>query len=424
MEGWDGTADGQPTDLTRRRWQRFGESGAKLIWGGEAVAVRHDGRANPNQLVIAEPTLGRPRRAARAPRRRAPRARSAPTDDLVVGLQLTHSGRYARPDHGGPGSRASPTATRSSTRASASPTTAACFTDDELDALVDDFVARRSARRSGRLRLRRHQALPRLPRARAAQRARTARAGTAAASRTARASCARSSTGIRAEAPGPARSACACRPSTSCRSARAPTDVGVPEADDAGYRLAFGFTRGRRAPAPSTTPTSCSRALERIGHPLGLPHRGQPVLQPAHPAAGALPAVRRLPAARGSRSSASRGRSQATAALKARHPGLAHRRVGLQLPAGVAAARGAARSSARAGRRRSASAAWCSATRSCRPTCSPAVRSSAKLLCRTFSDCTTAPRNGLVSGCYPLDPFYAAAPGRGAAEAASRKKAP
>jgi NADPH2 dehydrogenase len=29
------------------------------------------------------------------------------------------------------------------------------------------------------------------------------------------------------------------------------------------------------------------------------------------------------------------------------------------------------------------------------------------LLCRTFSDCTTGPRNGLVSGCYPLDPFYA-----------------
>ncbi|MCB0129209.1 MAG: NADH:flavin oxidoreductase, partial [Caldilineaceae bacterium] len=39
MEGWDGTTDGKPSDLTRRRWQRFGQSGAKLIWGGEAVAV-------------------------------------------------------------------------------------------------------------------------------------------------------------------------------------------------------------------------------------------------------------------------------------------------------------------------------------------------------------------------------------------------
>src|SRR6185295_18859249 len=37
MEGWDGTEDGRPTDLTIRRWRHFGESGAKLIWGGEAV---------------------------------------------------------------------------------------------------------------------------------------------------------------------------------------------------------------------------------------------------------------------------------------------------------------------------------------------------------------------------------------------------
>ena len=45
MEGWDGTTDGMPTELTIRRWRRFGESGAKLIWGGEAVAVTPEGRA-------------------------------------------------------------------------------------------------------------------------------------------------------------------------------------------------------------------------------------------------------------------------------------------------------------------------------------------------------------------------------------------
>jgi hypothetical protein len=34
----------------------------------------------------------------------------------------------------------------------------------------------------------------------------------------------------------------------------------------------------------------------------------------------------------------------------------------------------------------------------------------AKVICRTFSDCTTAPRNGLISGCYPLDRHYTAKP--------------
>ncbi len=33
-------------------------------------------------------------------------------------------------------------------------------------------------------------------------------------------------------------------------------------------------------------------------------------------------------------------------------------------------------------------------------------RMNRKSICRTFSDCTTAPRNGLVSGCFPLDPYY------------------
>ena len=42
------------------------------------------------------------------------------------------------------------------------------------------------------------------------------------------------------------------------------------------------------------------------------------------------------------------------------------------------------------------------------------------LLCRTFSDCTSAPRNGLVSGCYPLDDFYRSRPERQTLEAAKR----
>ena len=44
------------------------------------------------------------------------------------------------------------------------------------------------------------------------------------------------------------------------------------------------------------------------------------------------------------------------------------------------------------------------------------------LVCRTFSDCTTAPRNGLVSGCYPIDPFYKELP-EAAALAEAKKRA-
>src|SRR5687767_5671587 len=54
MEGWDGTTDGQPTEHTIRRWDHFGRSGAKLIWGGEAFAVQGDGRANPNQIGVID----------------------------------------------------------------------------------------------------------------------------------------------------------------------------------------------------------------------------------------------------------------------------------------------------------------------------------------------------------------------------------
>ena len=102
MEGWDGTSDGEPTDLTFRRWGRFGASGAKLIWGGEAVAVSHDGRANPHQLFInrrADVYLARLRETLVAEHRRA----VGSVAGLVIGLQLTHSGRYSQPNvHGRP----------------------------------------------------------------------------------------------------------------------------------------------------------------------------------------------------------------------------------------------------------------------------------------------------------------------------------
>lgn len=97
MEGWDGTEEGFPSDLTFRRWERFGQSGAKLIWGGEAVAVRHDGRANPNQLVINAQTSVAIRKLWQRLVSEHERL-YGDSSDLLVGLQLTHSGRYSRPN--------------------------------------------------------------------------------------------------------------------------------------------------------------------------------------------------------------------------------------------------------------------------------------------------------------------------------------
>jgi 2,4-dienoyl-CoA reductase-like NADH-dependent reductase (Old Yellow Enzyme family) len=93
MEGCDGDREGRPGELTLRRYQRFGAGGAKLIWG-EAAAVVEEGRANPRQLLVNEQTatgLGEMVTACR----RAHREALGGDDDLIVGLQLTHSGRYS-----------------------------------------------------------------------------------------------------------------------------------------------------------------------------------------------------------------------------------------------------------------------------------------------------------------------------------------
>ena len=100
MEGWDGTRDGKPTELTFRRWRNFGLSNAKLIWGGEAAAVRPDGRANPNQLMILDGTMADIENL-RLTLVDEHKAHFGTDEDLLVGLQLTHSGRFCRPNEKG-----------------------------------------------------------------------------------------------------------------------------------------------------------------------------------------------------------------------------------------------------------------------------------------------------------------------------------
>ena len=95
MEGCDGAPDGAPDELTWRRYQRFARGGAKLVWF-EATAVREDGRANARQLWITRRNVAAFARLLETIRR-IHREHSGSADDLLVPIQLTHSGRYSVP---------------------------------------------------------------------------------------------------------------------------------------------------------------------------------------------------------------------------------------------------------------------------------------------------------------------------------------
>ncbi len=140
MEGWDASAEGQPTEILLRRWHNFGASGAKLIWGGEAVAVVPDARANPRQLVA--PSCGRDGfTKLLAAATEAHRAAYGSTDDLIVALQLTHSGRFSQPTPAGRRSRIAFHHPVLDARHGVDPDDAACvLTDAEVDSLIDRYV--------------------------------------------------------------------------------------------------------------------------------------------------------------------------------------------------------------------------------------------------------------------------------------------
>ncbi len=126
MEGWDAEPDGRPSDLVRRRWERIGAGGSGLVWG-EATAVRDDGRANPRQLVLTADTA----HDFAALRQLVPPGR-------VVGLQLTHSGRYSRPE-AGPRPRIAYRHPLLDERVGADDSS--LFSDEELDGLVELYVS-------------------------------------------------------------------------------------------------------------------------------------------------------------------------------------------------------------------------------------------------------------------------------------------
>lgn len=128
MEGADGTVDGKPDELTFRRYQRFALGGAGLLWI-EASAITHEGRANPRQLYICKENKYEFEELLEHIHRSAER-----TPYTV--LQLTHSGRYSRPED----KPAPIIAAQNPYLDKFLPDDYRIITDDELKKLEDRFV--------------------------------------------------------------------------------------------------------------------------------------------------------------------------------------------------------------------------------------------------------------------------------------------
>jgi NADPH2 dehydrogenase len=132
MEGCDSDLEGNPDELTWRRYERFAAGGAKLIWF-EATAVRRDGRANARQLWLHEGNVGA---YADLLTRMLDihKERFGTTDDLLIPIQLTHSGRYSYPNriiaYHNP-----LIAAKTNTPASQAP-----ISDEELEELEDSYL--------------------------------------------------------------------------------------------------------------------------------------------------------------------------------------------------------------------------------------------------------------------------------------------
>jgi 2,4-dienoyl-CoA reductase-like NADH-dependent reductase (Old Yellow Enzyme family) len=398
MEGWDAETDGQPSDLVRRRWRRFGSSGAKLIFGGEAVAVRPDGRANPNQMIMSEATAAAIA-GLRADLVSAHAERFGETGDLVVGLQLTHSGRFARPNDR---KRFEPRILYRHPileRRYPVPDDGAVMTDDDIDALIEDYIRAAVLAQGagfdfvdikhchGYLGHEFLSAVDRPGRFGGSFDNRTRFLRTVVA-------------GVRQRAPGLAIGVrlsafdwLPFRPGAG--------GVGEPESWAGRYPYAFG---GDGLGIDLSEPHRFLSLLEELdirlvcltaGSPYYNPHIQRPALFPPsdgyQPPEDPLHGVARQIAV--------------TAELRRAHPGLCIIGSGYSylqewLPH-------VAQHVVRAGM---ADSIGLGRMMLSYPELPADVLSGAplqrKLICRTFSDCTTAPRSGMISGCYPLDPFY------------------
>lgn len=96
MEGFDSNPDGSPGKLTFRRYRRYAEGGSGMIWF-EATSIVQEGRSNPRQLMLNRNTLDGFKRLVDITRQSASKVFGNSHDPFLV-LQITHSGRYAKPE--------------------------------------------------------------------------------------------------------------------------------------------------------------------------------------------------------------------------------------------------------------------------------------------------------------------------------------
>ncbi|HEY3856041.1 MAG TPA: NADH:flavin oxidoreductase [Verrucomicrobiae bacterium] len=412
MEGWDGTRTGGLTDEVLRRWTRFGESGAKLIWGGEAMAVRPDGRANPNQLTIEDRNKADLARL-RETLAKAHRERHGTADDLVIGFQLTHSGRFCRPND----TRLEPRVAYRHPildRKFKVTDDLQVFTDAEIRRLIDDFIKSAGIARDvgadfvdikhchGYLL---HEFL--------SARSRPGDFGGAFENRTRilreivegiRASGNKIEIGVRLSAFDTVRF----KPDPT-RAEPGKLGPGIPEDFLVPYSSGFGVNQQNPLEHDLVETHEFVQLCGRLGikllnitagSPYYCPHIQRPAAYP--PSDGYQPPHDPLiDVAR---------QIEATRQIKMNAPpgmvvvGSAYSYLQEFLPA-------VAQAVVREG--------WTDMIGLGRMILSyPTIASdslekgalTAKSICRTFSDCTTAPRNGMISGCYPLDKFYANKP--------------
>ena len=420
MEGWDGTTDGRPSEHTVRRWKNFGASGCKLIWGGEAFAVQADGRANPQQIGLID---GDVERAAGGLRTLLDTLMAAHgesfgnTDDLLVGLQLTHSGRFCRPyDKKKLEPRIAYHHPLLDKKFNIAPDDdSVLITDDYIKRLIDNYIAAaKLAQKTGFRFVDVKQCHGYLGHELLSARTRPGPYGGSFENRTRFAR--EIIEGIRAECPGliigvrlSAFDAPSFHPDPT-RGGNGKLGPGVPDDLTAAlpYRYGFGCSETNPLEMDLSEPIRWINDLAALGvrminascgSPYYNPHIQRPAIfppsdgyqPPEDPLVGVarqVDAVRQLKAACPNSVFVGTGYTYLQEYLP--HVAQAVVRenwtdfVGLgrlvlsywDMPADTLAGRGM----------------------------------QAKKICRTFSDCTTAPRNGIISGCYPLDPHYKDAP--------------